>query len=181
MQEQIPGLIAVFLALALAALVAALIFRRDFRDAVLGGPGEASVLGLISVKGVAIVLLCGILVGGILFILERLPKPAPQPSAPPGPAQSRAITMRLNVHFDPDEVNPRNPQFDAAAFIKRPEGMQPVPIVAQVSEGALSVRLEVPDMETPFFIVFKTPKGIWKTDDHSVREAVATARKQEGP
>lgn len=177
MQEQIPGVIAVFLALALAALVLALIFRRDFRNAVLGGPGEASVLGLITVKGVAIVLLCGILVGGILFILERLPRSAPQP---PPRAEPRPISMRLNVHFEPNEVNPRNPQFDATAFIKRPEGMQPVPIVSQVSEGALSVRLEVPDMETPFFIVFRTPKGVWKTDDHSVREAAATARRQEG-
>jgi hypothetical protein len=179
MQEQIPGLIAVFLALALAALVLALIFRRDFRDAVLGGPGEASVLGLITVKGVAIVLLCGILVGGILFILQQLPKPPSQP--PPETTGASPIAMRLNVHFEPNEVNPRNPQFEAKAFIKKPGGLQPIPIVSQVSEGALSVRLEVPDMESPFFIVFETPKGIWKTDDHSVREAAATARKQEGP
>jgi len=34
-------------------------------------------------------------------------------------------------------------------------------------------------METPFFIRFETPKGTWKTDDHSIREASATARKQE--
>ncbi len=51
-------LIAFLLALLLAALIVALILRRDFRDALLGGQGEASVLGVLTVKGVAIVLLC---------------------------------------------------------------------------------------------------------------------------
>lgn len=165
----VPELIAVFLALLLAALVAALIFRRDFRDAVLGGPGEASILGLISVKGVAIVLLCGLMIGGILFALNKLSVPE---------AHTGPITMRLNVHFEPNEVNPRNPQFSPKAFIKTPTGVEPIPIVATVSEGALSARLTVPDTETPFFIVFETPRGIWKTDDHSIQEIPTTARKQ---
>jgi hypothetical protein len=86
--------------------------------------------------------------------------------------------MRLNVHFDPAEVNPRNPQFSPTAFIKTPKGDKVVPIVTKLSEGALSVQVNVPDMETPFFIVFQTPRGIWKTDDHSIRESAATARKQ---
>jgi len=93
-------------------------------------------------------------------------------------AHTGPITMRLNVHFDPAEVNPRNPQFSPTAFIKTPKGDKVVPIVTKLSEGALSVQVNVPDMETPFFIVFQTPRGIWKTDDHSIRESAATARKQ---
>lgn len=169
------GLMAVLFALLLIALVAALITRRDFRDAVLGGPGEASIVGLLTVKGVAIVLLCGLLIGGILFALTRLP------AAPQSTSRNSPITMRLNVHFDPNEVNPRNPQFTAKAFIKTTgNDPQAIPIVTKVSAGGLSVHLEVPDMETPFFIVFETPRGTWKTDDFSIHEAAAVARKQEG-
>jgi ankyrin repeat protein len=64
------NVIAIVFALLLAALVGALILRRDFRDAVLGGQGEASLLGVVTVKGVAIVLLCGLLIGGILLTLR---------------------------------------------------------------------------------------------------------------
>jgi hypothetical protein len=93
--------------------------------------------------------------------------------APAGP-----VKVRLNVNFEPNEVNPRNPNFKPKAFIKTPEGDKPVPIQCAVREGALSVHVDVPDMETPFFIVFETPKGIWMTDDYSIKEAPATARKQ---
>ena len=79
--NNVPGYIAVLFALLLAGLVVALIFRRDFRDALLGAPGEATVLGFLTVKGVAIVLLCSLLIGGILFVLTHLPAPAPQPVA----------------------------------------------------------------------------------------------------
>jgi hypothetical protein len=169
----IPAIVAIILSLLLAALVAALIFSRGFRDAVLGGrPGEAKILNLITVKGVAIVLLIGLMIGGIMWTLDKLPSP-PHPATPIGP-----ITMRLNVHFEPDEVNPRNPQFRVSAFMKTPEGLKPIKILPKVSEGALSVNVTVPDMDTPFFIIFETPKGTWRTDDHSIKEAAATARKQ---
>jgi hypothetical protein len=174
--DTVPGMIAILFAFLLAALVAALIFRRDFRDAVLGGPGEATILKFLTVKGAAIVLLCGLFIGGILFALTKLPDPSPKP---PIGAHTGPITMRLNVHFEPAEVNPKNPQFTPLAFIKTPAGEKSVPVVTKVSEGALSVQVNVPDMETPFFIRFETPKGTWKTDDHSIREASATARKQE--
>jgi len=175
MDASIPAIMAVFFALLLAALVAALILLKDFRTAVLGGPGEATILNLITVKGVVIVLLCGLFLGGLLFSLNKLPAES-QCAAQMGP-----VTMRLNVHFDPDEVNPRNPQFSAKAFLKTANGVEPVPIRPPVvSEGALSVQVNVPDMETPFFVIFETPKGIWKTDDHSIRETAATARKQDG-
>lgn len=171
MNASVPGLIAMFFAMLLAVLVVALILRRDFRNAVLGGSGEATVLGLITVKGVAIILLCGILVGGILFALTKLPQQ--QQTA------VRPVEMRFNVHFDPNEVNPGNPKFSAKAFIKNSQGVEPIPLVTQLKEGGLSVRVTLPDMSTPFFIVFETPKGTWRTDDHSVLEAATTARKQQ--
>ncbi len=174
MDASIPAIIAVFFALLLAALVAALIVSRDFRRAVLGGPGEATILNLITVKGVVIVLLCGLFIGGLLFALTKLPSPVA------GAAQKGPVTMRLNVHFEPDEVNPRNRQFSAKAFLKTAKGVEPIEIVPTLSEGALSVQVKLPDMETPFFVIFETPKGVWKTDDHSIRETAATARKQEG-
>lgn len=152
----------------------ALIASPDFRTAVLGGPGEATILNLVTVKGVAIVLLCGLFIGGLLSALTKLPSSA-QKTDGKGP-----VTMRLNVHFDPDEVNPRNPHFKAKAFLKTANGVERIPIVSTLSEGALSVQINVPDMETPFFVIFETPKGIWKADDHSIREATATARRQEG-
>ena len=106
--------------------------------------------------------------GGAYVFLESEPVAGP-------------MQVRLNVHFDPADVNPRNPNFTARAFIKTPTGDQPIPIVPTVREGSLSVDVSVPNMETPFFIVFDTPRGTWKTDDHSVREAATTARKMDIP
>lgn len=165
-------IIALFFAFVLLVLVIALIFRKDFRDAVLGGPGEASIAGIITVKGVAIVLLCGILIGGILFALSK-GETAGQPASFQGP-----VPVRLNVHFEPNEVNPRHPEFKIQAFIKTTKGPKPVDCVHLLKEGALSVEMTVPDMDTPFFIAFETPRGTWVTDDFSVHETVATARRQ---
>ena len=167
--------VAILFSVLLAALVVALIFRRDFRDALLGAPGEATVFGILTVKGVAIVLLCTLLIGAILFLFTHPPSLPPQQPI----AENKAITMRLNVNFEPNEVNPRNPNFKLRAFIKTPKGNEPVPFVSKVEEGALSIQVIVPDMQTPFFIVFDTPKGTWQTDDYSVTEAHAVAHKQE--
>jgi hypothetical protein len=172
--NNLAGYVAILLALLLAGLVVALIFRRDFRDAVLGAPGEATVFNLLTVKGVAIVLLCSLLIAGILLVLKYSPVPAQQTVA-----ANKPITMRLNVNFEPNEVNPRNPNFKLRAFIKTPEGNQLIPVVSKVEEGALSIQTTVPDMDTPFFIIFDTPKGVWQTDDYSITEGHAVARKQE--
>ena len=160
--------VAIFLSLLLMALVIALIFRRDFRDAVLGSPGEASIAGILTVKGVAIVLLCGLLIGGILYALNKQ-----QPGTIAGP-----ISVRLNVHFEPNEVNPRHPDFGIKAYIKTRSGPKPIDYVHTLRQGALSVELDVPDMETPFFIVFETPRGTWQTDDFSIHETAATAHRK---
>lgn len=57
-------------ALLLFGLVAALILSKSFRSDVLGGEGEASILGMLSVKGVSIVLLCALFIGGLLYPLK---------------------------------------------------------------------------------------------------------------
>ncbi len=54
-------------AVLLIALVVALIFKESFRSDVLGGEGEASILRIITVRGAAIVLLAGLLLGGLVF------------------------------------------------------------------------------------------------------------------
>lgn len=172
MDYSISEFIAIFFALLLMALIVALIFRRDFRDAVLGAPGEASIAGILTVKGVAIVLLCGLLIGGILFALTKL-QSTQQPDT-----IARPIPVRLNVHFEPNEVNPTHPKFRIKAYIKTRKGPEPIDYVDTLKQGALSVKLNVPDMETPFFIVFETPRGTWQTDDFSIHETAATARKQ---
>src|SRR5437899_643133 len=111
MDNFLPNLIAVvFFALLLSGLLIAFIFRRDFRNAVLGGPGEATVLGVLSVKGVAIVLLCALLIGGILFALNALRAPSP-PKDVNTSVSSSPLDVRLNVSFSPDEVNARGADF----------------------------------------------------------------------
>lgn len=65
-------IVIILFAFLLSGLLVAFVLRRDFRDAVLAGPGEATVFGLLSVKGVAIVLLCALLIGGILMALNRV-------------------------------------------------------------------------------------------------------------
>lgn len=96
-----------------------------------------------------------------------------QPDTVEGP-----MHMKLNIHFEPPEVNPKHPKFEVKAFIKTMKGEERgLPVRSRVMEGSLFVELEVPDKNSPFFLEFKTPKGIWKTDDHSVQEAAAKAYK----
>ena len=174
MPTSTPEFIAIFFAILLLFLILALIFRPNFRDAVLGGPGEATIMGILTVKGVVIVLLSALLIGGVLVSLDKVPVEAQPVEAQP----AKAIEVRLNVHFEPDEVNPQHSNFNVTAYIKTSEGAKLIPAVDKVQEGSVSVTLEVPDMQTPFFIVFDTEKGTWRTDDFSIHEATATARKQ---
>ena len=170
----VPGAVAILFAVLLAALVVAFIVSENFRTAVLGSPGEATVFGLISVKGVVIVLLCAVLTGAVLYLLRTLPEPTPQ-----APVSVRPVAMRLDVRFDPDEVNPRRKDFEVHAYVRTKQGNLPIPVVHQVAQGAVTVTVELPDMETPFFVEFQTAGKNWTTDDFSVREAKAIARKLE--
>ena len=169
----VPGAIAILFGVLLAALVVAFIVNADFRTAVLGSPGEATVFGLISVKGVVIVLLCALLMGGVMYPLRTLTSTAPaNPPTPP-------TRMRLNVNFDPDEVNPRRKDFAVRAFLRTKQGNVPIAVVPQVTQGGVTVIVDLPDTETPFFVEFQTAGKNWTTDDFSVREAKAIARKTE--
>ena len=77
--EDIPSMLPIVISgvcgLLLIALVSALIFNQSFRNDVLGGEGEATVLGILSVKGVAIVLLCGLFLAGLLYPLQFINSP----------------------------------------------------------------------------------------------------------
>ena len=52
-----------------AVLILGLVFSSRFRSDVLGGQGEATVLGLVTAKGTAIIVLCALFIGGMLFPL----------------------------------------------------------------------------------------------------------------
>lgn len=65
-----PEFVSAICALLLLILVSAFVVSKPFRDAVLGGPGSAKVLGIFTVQGVAIVLLCVLFIGGLLYPLE---------------------------------------------------------------------------------------------------------------
>ena len=162
----------VLCAFLITVLLAAFIFSREFRHAVLGGRGEARILGLVSAKGVTIVLILVLLIGVLLFALKNLHSTL-KDTYLTGP-----INMRLNVNFDPNEVNPTNPNFKAEAFLKTAGGDKPIPIFYTVSKGSLSVKVDIPNNEAWFYIRFNTPNGIWKTEDHSVCETWSTAHKQ---
>jgi len=168
MELGVPQILSLFLVVAGVGVIVLGFFKNFGRQVQkikierFGIDMELSTMGLWLVLGL---ILCA---GGVYV--------SRQPGASAGP-----MHVRLNIHFDPAEVNPRNPKFSARAFIKTATGNREIPIVPEVREGGLLVDVTVPNLETPFFIVFDTPHGTWKTDDHSVREAATTARKLESP
>ena len=99
--------------------------------------------------------------GAYLYLQSRVPAKSEDP-----------VSVTLNVSFEPPEVNPRHPTFEVKAFMKSRDGSEEsLPVRHKISEGSLAVEVTIPDKDAPFFIVFTTPSGIWKTDDHSMREA----------
>jgi hypothetical protein len=163
--------VAIFFAFLILALVIALIFRRDFRDDMLGGSGEAIFFKIFTVKGATILVLCGIFIGAILFCLNKIEHTDLTET------RNQPITVEINVNFKPNIVNPRHPEFKITAYIKTPKGNRPIKYIDTVKQGALSIKLDVPDMKTPIFLVFETHKGTWQTDDFSVNEMAAMAHK----
>ena len=63
----VENLVPIVCSVLLTALVAALIFNSKFRQDIMAGEGEASVLGILSVKGVVIVLLSGLFLGALIL------------------------------------------------------------------------------------------------------------------
>ena len=60
----------VTIGLLLAAIITAFIFSKKFREDVISSEGEASVFGMINVKGVIVVLLSAIFVGAFIYIIQ---------------------------------------------------------------------------------------------------------------
>lgn len=65
-----PMLLSGICAFLLAIIVMALIFSPSFRVEILGSQGDASIFGLITVKGAAVVLLCALFLGGMMYPLK---------------------------------------------------------------------------------------------------------------
>jgi hypothetical protein len=96
------------------------------------GLGEASVLGFLIVKGVAIVLLSGLLIGGILFVLTHTLAPTLQTGGVSNPATSNPITMKMTVNFYPNDVDPNNSNVHVRAYIKTPTGNKQIDVVREL-------------------------------------------------
>ncbi len=84
MNDILPVLVSGVCGLLLVVLVGAFILSAGFRDAVLGAQGEATVTGILSVKGVAIVLLCGLFLAGLLIPLGYIQQPVAVDETKPG-------------------------------------------------------------------------------------------------
>ena len=65
--------VSAFCGLLLAITLLALIFNEKFRKDVMGGQGTAKILGILSVEGVVIVLLCGMFLAGLLYPVIKEP------------------------------------------------------------------------------------------------------------
>jgi len=87
-------------------------------------------------------------------------------------------TIRLNIRFDSDDVNLRDPKLQVTAYKQTLEG-GPVMLPARkgVDPGGIYVDLEPPDLETPFFVVIQSPQGTWQTDPISLKHSYSTANR----
>ena len=64
-------LVPILCATVLVALISALIISDKFRHDILAHEGEASFLGIMSVKGVVVVVLCGLFLTGLIYSTNR--------------------------------------------------------------------------------------------------------------
>jgi len=65
----------------LLAIVLALIFSQKFRQDIIGAPGKANILGILTVEGVVVVILCALFVGGLIYVISEFRQsivPTPQ-------------------------------------------------------------------------------------------------------
>lgn len=69
-----PVLVSLLCGLLLAAVILALIFKQDFRKDVTAKQGKASLFNAVSVEGVIVVLLSGMLLAGLLYPVWRNPE-----------------------------------------------------------------------------------------------------------
>ena len=69
-----PVIVSLLCGLLLAAVIFALIFKQDFRKDVIAKQGRASLFNAVSVEGVIVVLLSGMLLAGLLYPVWRNPE-----------------------------------------------------------------------------------------------------------
>ena len=65
--------------IATLVLVGAIVFSEKFRRDILGGEGEARLFGILTVKGTAVLVLCGLFLGGLLWSTGRVLKSRSRP------------------------------------------------------------------------------------------------------
>jgi hypothetical protein len=92
-------LVTIICAVLLVALVTALIFSAKFRQDILGGTGEARVLGILSVKGAAVVLLVGIFLGGLIWSVPEN-NLIEKNKSPKEPLSLREVSLSSKVTID---------------------------------------------------------------------------------
>ncbi len=99
-------------------------------------------------------------------------------NASPGPAGKEKVHVKLQLNFNPNELNPRQPGLRVVGYIKTGDGRKvPVPIRHGIDPGGIYVEADL-DVRTPFFVEIRTPeRQVWKTDDYSVTRAYLTAYK----
>lgn len=123
--------IAALFAILLASLVIALIVSKNFRSDVIGGSsGEAKVFGILTVKGVVIVLLCAIFVGGILYTLAKVQNSVGS-QGPQGPQGPPGIPGQKGDKGDPGQAQ-REDYTEVAVSLNRVQqnsGSRPIFIV----------------------------------------------------
>jgi hypothetical protein len=88
------------------------------------------------------------------------------------PAKAAPMHVRLNLEFDPNEVNARAPGLTVRGFVKAIDGReQPLSLRHGIDVGSMYVEAELPDITTPIFVEVQTPRGVWKTDDFSLAQS----------
>ena len=93
--------------LASIILVLGLVFSGRFRRDLLGGQGEATVLGIVTTKGAAIIALSALFVAGMMYPIFQLSKPNPACSSAIGALKAHLEEkFESQVKFAAEQPNP---------------------------------------------------------------------------
>lgn len=65
------NILAIVSSILLISIIVALIFKKDFRKDILVAEGEASIFGILNVKGVAIIVLAGLFLGTLIWSTSK--------------------------------------------------------------------------------------------------------------
>lgn len=73
--QYLPFIIIGILTLLLSTVILVFVFNQKFRQDVIAGKGKASIFGILSVEGVIIVVLCGIIAGCLIYFTTKFLPP----------------------------------------------------------------------------------------------------------